>query len=208
MHTILASNSPQRRILLSQLGLRFSVLQAGIDESVQAGESATEYVCRMAQQKALAALQQYSADEAELDTVTLDNRTLIVAADTCMEVSGAIIGKPADATLGRDILRRLSGRTHRVLSAVCVVQAGQTDQLSESTRVSLTEVEFKHLSDKEIEDYWHTGEPLNKAGGYAIQGLGAMFIKNIRGSYSGVMGLPLYETAELLTNFGVDILRG
>jgi len=184
----LASGSPRRRELLAQLGLSFELLVTDIDESLQPGESADAYVCRMARDKARAALGQMP-----------ERRAPVLGADTTVVVDRHILGKPADRETAAAMLRRLSGRDHDVLTAVAI---GDGDEQREAVAVSRTVVTFRSLSDAEIDGYWTTGEPCDKAGGYAIQGFGAIFIEAIHGSYSGVMGLPLFETAHLLNGFG------
>jgi len=186
---VLASASPRRSELLAQIGVRFRRQVVNIDETPRARESAEDYVRRVALEKARAARRELGDDEA-----------LVLGADTAVVIDGRPLGKPADLAHARDMLRRLSGRTHRVLSAVALV--GEREAL----RVSESRVWFRPLNDAEIEAYWGTGEPHDKAGGYAIQGLGAVFVERLEGSYSGVMGLPLYETAQLLKEFGMDIL--
>jgi septum formation protein len=186
----LASGSPRRRELLVQLGLSFELLVTDIDESLQSGEPADAYVCRMARDKARAALGQMPEHPAP-----------VLGADTTVVVDRHILGKPADREAAAVMLRRLSGRDHEVLTAVALVD-GNGDEQREAIAVSHTVVTFRPLSDAEIDGYWATGEPCDKAGGYAIQGFGAIFIEAIHGSYSGVMGLPLFETAHLLNGFG------
>jgi septum formation protein len=186
----LASGSPRRRELLAQLGLSFDLLVTDIDESLQSGELADAYVCRLARDKARAALGQMPV-----------RRAPVLGADTAVVVDRHILGKPADRETAAAMLRRLSGRDHDVLTAVALVDA-DGDEQREAVAVSRTVVTFRALSDAEIDGYWATGEPCDKAGGYAIQGFGAIFIEAIHGSYSGVMGLPLFETAHLLNGFG------
>jgi len=184
----LASGSPRRRELLAQLGVSFELLVTDIDESLQPGETGDIYVRRMASDKARAALAQLSG-----------RRAPVLGADTAVVVDRHILGKPEDKEAAAAMLRRLSGRTHDVLSAVAIVDS---EGRREDIAVSRTLVTFRSLSDVEIDDYWATDEPRDKAGGYAIQGLGAVFIESIHGSYSGVMGLPLFETARLMNSFG------
>lgn len=181
---VLASASPRRAELLRQIGVAFDVCAADIDETPAVDEPAYDYVMRMAQQKAEAIAPQFPS-------------AVILASDTSVVVAGEVLGKPRHHQDARDMLRRLSGRSHQVMTSVCVLG-------SECQRaVNLTEVWFRPLSDTEIEAYWHTGEPIDKAGAYAIQGLGAKFVERIHGSYSGVMGLPLFEVAQMLTRAGV-----
>jgi septum formation protein len=186
----LASVSPRRRELLTQIGVPHTVLGAHIDESVLFEEGPREYVTRMAREKALA--------------VRGKGGTLpVLAADTIVVLDEVIFGKPKGRGDGIAMLGKLSGRTHEVLTAVALsADAGV------SVSVSTSEVRFRPLSTEECVAYWETGEPHDKAGGYAIQGRGAVFIDWLSGSYSGVMGLPLYETAELLRAAGVPCWYG
>jgi septum formation protein len=181
----LASASPRRRALLTQIGVAHKVAAAAIDETVHGGERAADYVLRMARAKALAV----RAREPQLP---------VLAADTTVVVDEHICGKPADEAEATAILMRLSGRSHRVLTAVTLAVGGEL-----TARLSESEVTFRALSYAECAAYWRTGEPRDKAGGYAIQGRGAVFIERLSGSYSGVMGLPLFETAQLLHAAGI-----
>lgn len=204
---ILASKSPRRKQLLSQLGMQFIVMDVDIDETQRGNESPIEYVSRVAEQKTIAAFNILTNKDNNEAHVQLSAHTLILSADTCIMLERQLIGKPSNAEHSEYILRQLSGKKHQVLSAVCLLNMESSDRYQVSTRMNKTEVEFKHLSNKDISDYWRTGEPIDKAGSYAIQGLGASFIKSIQGSYSAVMGLPLYETTELLSACGIDIMR-
>jgi len=190
----LASGSPRRRELLTQLGVSFELLVTDTDESLRSDEPADTYVRRMAMDKARAALGQMPA-----------RRAPILGADTTVVVDRHILGKPADRETAATMLRQLSGVDHEVLTAVAVVD-GEGNEAREAVVVSRTIVRFRSLNDAEIDGYWATGEPRDKAGGYAIQGLGAVFIEAIHGSYSGVMGLPLFETAHLLNGFGYRLM--
>jgi septum formation protein len=181
----LASASPRRRALLAQLGVPHVVRSADIDEAVAAGETAADYVMRLARSKAL-------------KVRTAAGPLPVLAADTSVVLDERICGKPADEAAALAMLGRLSGRSHRVLTAVALVTAAGV-----SFRLSATEVRFRPLSATEICAYWASGEPRDKAGGYAVQGYGAAFIEHLAGSYSGVMGLPLYETAQLLAAAGI-----
>jgi septum formation protein len=181
----LASVSPRRRELLSQIGVPHVAMGADIDEAVVPGETPGDYVMRLAREKALAIRQsgQYLP---------------VLAADTTVVVNGKIFGKPRDQTEAVEMLAELSGRAHEVLTAIALADSrGVAERLSSST------VRFRDLSLEECLAYWETGEPRDKAGGYAIQGLGAVFVESLRGSYSGVMGLPLFETGELLRAAGI-----
>jgi septum formation protein len=186
----LASQSPRRRELLRQIGVRHRVINAPIEELAAANESALAYVERLAREKAAAGYAQLEAQNLPLAPV--------LGADTLGLVDGVILEKPRDQAHGAQILRQLSGRSHQVISAVAVHSGAR-----QAARVSITEVRFRRLSDAEITAYWHSGEPQDKAGGYAIQGLGSVFVEAISGSYSGVVGLPIEVTCALLQDFGV-----
>jgi septum formation protein len=180
---VLASASPRRRELLWQIGVPHQVAVADIDERPLAGEAAADCVQRLARAKAQRSWRQGLP---------------VLGADTAVVLDGEMLGKPHDRSAALAMLARLSGRAHRVLTAVALVsQHGCQLRLSES------EVLFRQLSPAECSRYWDSGEPRDKAGGYAIQGLAAVFISALRGSYSGVMGLPLFETAALLDAAGV-----
>jgi len=186
----LASRSPRRRELLRQIGVPHSRVDVEVDESTRLQETPSEYVVRLALTKARAGAGKRPAG----------NRLPVLAADTAVVAGADILGKPADRSQALAMMRMLSGRTHQVLTAVALV-GEQTD-----SRLSSSQVSFRRIGDAEAEAYWESGEPVDKAGGYAIQGAGAIFIAQLQGSYSGVMGLPLFETAELLTNAGIKIL--
>ncbi|MDR2013546.1 MAG: Maf family nucleotide pyrophosphatase [Rhodanobacter sp.] len=184
----LASQSPRRRELLHQLGLTFAVLDIDIPEQRQHGESAVDYVSRVAREKAGAGWLQVAA--------VAD--AIVIGADTEVVLDDEVFGKPADAADAARMLRRLSGRAHRAISAVWVLGGGRQEHA-----ISQSNVEFAALSDAQIAAYVGTGEPFGRAGAYAIQGRAAAFIRCLQGSYSGVMGLPLHETAVLLHRFAV-----
>lgn len=186
----LASQSPRRRELLAQIGVVPQVLRIDIDESRRGDEAAADYVQRLAQEKAEAGWQLIKSTGLPLLPV--------LGADTAVVIDGAILGKPLDADDGRAMLQRLSGRTHEVLTgvALCGPRGVQV-------AMSRTQVRFGGLSATDIEHYWASGEPRDKAGGYGIQGLAAIFIEHIEGSYSGVVGLPLFEAAALLRPYGI-----
>ena len=181
----LASVSPRRRELLTQIGVPHVVTGAHIDESVQAGERPHDYVQRMARTKALAVWEQ-------------DRSLPVLAADTTVVLDGVVFGKPQDRAGALRMLGLLSGRTHEVHTAVALASAEGL-----SMRMSVSSVRFRVLTAEEISAYWETGEPKDKAGAYAVQGLAAVFIESLSGSYSGVMGLPLFETSALLRAAGV-----
>jgi septum formation protein len=186
---VLASASPRRSELLQQIGVPFRRQVVETDETARPREAAEDYVRRVALEKARAVRRELGDDE-----------VLVLGADTAVVVGRRLLGKPRDKGHACEMLRSLSGRRHRVLSAVAVVAQREAVQLSESA------VWFRTLSGAEIEAYWHSGEPHDKAGAYAIQGLGAVFVEHLEGSYSGVMGLPLYQTARLLEEFGLQVL--
>ena len=194
----LASNSPRRRELLRQIGVTFDALlfRSGsrsdddVDETPLAGESARDYVQRIALAKAAGGAQRVRWRH-------LPQRA-VLAADTTLELDGAIIGKPDSAAHAREILHTLSGRSHDVLTAVALTDGERTEH-----RLNVSTVRFRRLAPEDIQRYLATGEAMDKAGAYGIQGHAAVFIEDIRGSYSGIMGLPLFETAQLLTRFGL-----
>tara|TARA_R110002073_G_scaffold184431_7_gene342849 strand:+ start:243 stop:839 length:597 start_codon:yes stop_codon:yes gene_type:complete len=190
---ILASASARRQELLTQIGVHFSVRSQDIDESIRPREPAHDYVLRMAQEKADSALTELAANEES-------ESFLVLAADTSVVCDAWVLGKPVSEDDAVAMLRRLSGREHRVLSAVTV--ASQTKQRSV---LSESRVTFREISVEEAQRYYRSGEPQGKAGAYAIQGYGAVFVENLQGSYSGVMGLPLFETAQLLSEFAVPM---
>ena len=183
---ILASSSPRRKELLEQVGLKFEIFSPDIDESVCIGESADHYVQRLAQQKAQAILAQFPD-------------AIVIAADTSLVLDHKIIGKPESKQHAFEIWTELSDRQHDVLSGVCVLSS-ECDPNTIQSMVVRTKVYFQKLSQLDMEQYWATGEPIGKAGAYAIQGYAAQFIQRIEGSYSNVVGLPLYETLQLLKN--------
>ena len=190
---ILASASSRRQELLTQIGVRFTVRSQYIDESIRIGELANDYVSRMAQEKANSALSALCVTKDSSDT-------LVLAADTSVVCDATVLGKPRDEADAVDMLRRLSGREHRVLSAVTL-----STQDKQRTVLSESRVRFREISIEEAQQYYRSGEPLGKAGAYAIQGYAAVFVEQLVGSYSGVMGLPLFETAQLLAEFSVPM---
>ncbi len=189
-HIFLASASPRRQELLTQIGIGYTLLHAEVDEARRPGEPAEDYVRRLALEKARAGWA-LLAGQAGFP---------VLGADTAVVADGRILGKPRDRDDGIDMLQALSGRSHQVLSAVALV-AGR-----EAVRVNASSVTFRTLTRSQCVAYWDTGEPIDKAGGYAIQGRAAVFVSRLEGSYSGVMGLPVYETAELLREFGIGVL--
>lgn len=178
-HIVLASSSPRRKELLQQLGLDFEIYSPDIDESVHENELVHHYVERLAREKAQTVLKLFP-------------EAIVIAADTSLGLDGQIIGKPESKNHAFEMWKQLSGRWHDVFSGLCV--ATQQQMLSQ---VVQTQVEFQHLTTQDMEDYWTTGEPVGKAGGYAIQGIASQYIPQIQGSYSNVVGLPLYEFAQL-----------
>lgn len=179
----LASTSPRRQALLSQIGISFQCLKPDIDESIHPGEPPKHYADRLALAKAQAGWT--SPDRTE--------NLPVLGADTIVVFNDTILGKPKNKDDGINMLLMLSGKTHEALTSVAMVQQDRIE-----TACSISRVTFRTLSSEEAERYWQSGEPADKAGGYGIQGRAAIFIKQIEGSHSGIMGLPLYETAELL----------
>ena len=184
----LASQSPRRRALLDQLGYDFSPLDVEVPEVVAPGEPPEGYVRRVAREKAGAGLLQVAATPA----------AVVLGADTEVVLDGTVFGKPADAAEAAAMLRRLSGRDHDVLSALCCASAGREETVLQRSRVR-----FAALSDADIDDYLARGEWQGKAGAYAIQGRAGAFVSHLEGSFSGVMGLPLHETDAMLRRFGL-----
>ena len=190
---ILASASARRQELLRQIGVRFTVRSQDIDESIRSGELANDYVIRMAQEKAKSALSAFPVNKDS-------NATVVLAADTSVVCDADVLGKPIDEADAVDMLRRLSGREHRVLCAVTLAT-----QDKQRTLLSESRVRFREISIAEAQQYYRSGESAGKAGAYAIQGYAAVFVEQLIGSYSGVMGLPLFQTAQLLSEFTVPL---
>ena len=189
----LASQSPRRRELLTQIGVSFDVLAVDVDESVKNDETPEEYVIRLAKEKAVAGW--YTENQTE---------KAVLGSDTAVVIDGEILGKPKNSEDARRMLQLLSGKTHQVMTAVALASKSQSaSNLELNSVLSVSDVSFKTLSPNEIASYVNSGECDDKAGAYAIQGLAAAFITHLSGSYSGVMGLPLYETVELLNNAGI-----
>lgn len=186
---VLASASPRRLQLLSSLGLELEVSPVDIDETPAPAEDPAALALRLAAAKAAAAATRHPGQ-------------VVVAADTVVALGEETLGKPADTAEAQAMLQRLSGMRHEVFTAV----AARRDQHSGS-RLSRSEVDFRALAPAEIEAYVATGEPMDKAGAYGIQGVAAVFVSRLCGSYSGVVGIPLHDTAELLRDFGIDVLR-
>jgi len=181
----LASTSPRRREILATLGIEFEVILVATDESPLEGEKADAMVLRLATAKADAAT----------------HGDFVLAADTLVVLGDRVLGKPRDADDAVEMLMALSGRTHVVMTGVALKTPAGTRAV-----LSTTDVQFRQIERDEAYCYWQSGEPADKAGAYGIQGLGGMFVKNIEGSYSGVMGLPVFETVELLVAAGLDVL--
>jgi septum formation protein len=181
--------------LLRQIGVPFRVLGVAVDEAVIPDEAPEQYVVRLAVAKAKAGW--HKAGETQSDAAP------VLGADTAVVIDGRILGKPAGRDQALAMLGALSGRTHEVLTAVALCTLRGT-----ASRLCRSEVGFRPIEPEEGSAYWQTGEPADKAGGYAIQGFGAIFVRDLRGSYSGVMGLPLFETAELLHAAGMPRWSG
>ena len=189
---ILASQSPRRKYLLEQAGLTFRVMPSGIDESKRPLSAPGDYVQSLAIAKAE-------------DVARLNPDSWVLGADTIVAVDGRMLGKPKSARDARIMLRRLSGKTHQVFTGFCLCQQRTARQVADTVR---TEVTFKTLTDQEIDWYINTGEPFDKAGAYAIQGLGTFLVRRINGSYTNVVGLPVCEVVEILIREGVMGLEG
>ncbi|MEN1834831.1 nucleoside triphosphate pyrophosphatase [Pseudomonas lijiangensis] len=183
----LASGSPRRRELLTQIGVPFTALSAQIDETPLNDEAPTAYVERLARGKAAAGL-----------ALLGDEDACVLGADTAVVLDGRILGKPVDQADALAMLAALSGREHQVLTAIALV-----DRQRSEARIVTSRVRFRSIEPHEARTYWSSGEPQDKAGSYAVQGLAAIFVEELHGSYSGVVGLPLCETAELLGSFGI-----
>lgn len=189
---LLASASPRRQELLQQIGARFITGPVDIPEQLLPNESPEAYVLRLAREKASAGWQR-QPDNARLPAL---------GSDTSVVLDAEVFGKPDDEAHAVEMLMRLSGRSHRVVTGVAMVAGEQCEQV-----LSETLVHFRDLTEDECRRYWQTGEPADKAGGYGIQGLGAVFVSGIEGSYTNVVGLPLAETAELLAKFGIGVWK-
>ncbi len=187
----LASASPRRRELLEQVGVTFRLLFPSVPEVALPGEEPERFAMRVAQAKA----------RVGRSLVPPADPRPVLGADTVVTVDGEILGKPRDRQHGLAMLERLSGRTHQVITAVSIVGA----DAGEASATSTSSVTFRTITESERKAYWSSGEPSDKAGGYAIQGRGALFVAHLEGSYSGVMGLPLFETGALLESFGIHL---
>jgi septum formation protein len=189
VHIILASASPRRKELLDQIKVTYKVHPVDLDETPLPDESPLKYVQRLAAEKSAACVAKLATD------------IPVLAADTAVILGDVIMGKPKNEADALAMLTQLSGKTHQVYSAISL--RGR----EHSQAVSITEVTFRRLTKQEILDYLHSGEPLDKAGSYAIQGMGSMFVESIKGSFSGVVGLPLFETAQLLSRQGIELFK-
>ncbi len=189
----LASQSPRRAELLRQIGVKFDMINGDIDETPFEHESPSETVARLSLQKALKGYQQLT---------NIQSGDWVLASDTLIEIQGRVIGKPESEHHCWDILNLLSGKEHQVLTAIALV--GNKGEIHQTT--SYNRIKFRNIRPEEIEQYCQLEEPRDKAGAYAIQGKAAIFIENLQGSYSSVMGLPLYETAQLLQKVGFNLL--
>jgi septum formation protein len=188
----LASGSPRRRELLTQIGVRFDLVKTAVDERWRPGEEPLEYVLRLAAEKAQAGLEQLEGRGVR--------SPVVLGADTAGVLHGEILGKPRDRDDAIAMLLRMGGHTHQVITGIALAtDAGVL------VSHSITDVTFRPLSEREAEAYWNSGEPADKAGAYGIQGFGAIFVARIEGSYTGVVGLPLFETAQLLQQAGVPV---
>jgi len=186
---ILASASPRRKELLDQIKVIYKIHPVDLDETPLPDETPLDYVQRLAAEKSAACMAQ------------LNTEIPVLAADTAVILGNMIMGKPKDQADALAMLTQLSGKTHQVYSAISL--RGR----EHSQAVSITEVTFRCLTEREILDYWRSGEPVDKAGSYAIQGMGGVFVESIKGSFSGVVGLPLFETAELLSKQGIELFK-
>lgn len=184
MQLILSSSSPRRADLLKQMGLDFSVSSPDVDETALQGEAPDSYVARLALSKARAG---WSSGAVSL------------GADTIVVHEGRLMGKPANAEEGAWMLRRLSAQTHQVMTGVALYDGRRSESV-----VVMSKVSFRQITPVEAQAYWRSGEPKDKAGGYGIQGLGAVFCEKIEGSYTAIVGLPMYETENLLRSFEFD----
>ncbi len=185
----LASASPRRQQLLDQIGVQYRLLPVDIDETPGSDELPQDFACRLALEKA------------QTGYLRQTDKLPVLGSDTIVVFNGKILGKPRNKEDGLAMLAALSGHCHEVITAVAMVDGEQS-----SCSLSRSKVYFRQMTPAETEAYWDSGEPADKAGGYGIQGLAAQFIERLDGSYSGVMGLPLFETAELLKQFGIELL--
>ena len=182
MKLILASSSPRRKKLLKQVGLRFEVVPSEVEEKVKDGENPVEHVLRLAEEKAS-------------NVANNSKDSWVIAADTIVLVNGEILGKPVRKQEAYQMLLKLSGKEHRVITGFCILNTGNGESIKESVETTVT---FKELTEEEIQRYIKTRESFDKAGGYAIQGKGSFMVRGIKGSYTNVVGLPICEVVEAL----------
>ena len=187
---ILASQSPRRAELLAQMGFEFSIIAADVDESALPEEAPTQLVSRLAQLKAQTILKQLNSE--------ILKQSVVLAADTIVVIDEEVMGKPSGFDEFHRMMQALSGATHTVMTAISVCDTKKVE-----SNLICTDVTFCHLNEADIDRYWQSGEPKDKAGGYGIQAIGGQFVKTINGSYSAVVGLPMVETREMLAEFGV-----
>ena len=190
---LLASGSSRRKELLDQIGVHYQSASMDIDETVNPNEAPSDYVLRMAIEKAQAGIE-------------LKPDRVVLAADTSVVVAGNILGKPDNKQAAHRMLRQLSGATHQVLTAIAVAKL-ERGKVNMASQLVITDVSFSALTDQQIKQYIETGEPMDKAGAYGIQGKAALFVEHIQGSYSSVVGLPLAETGIMLLRFDVSVWR-
>jgi septum formation protein len=188
---ILASQSPRRKWLLEQIGLEFDIIPSTFDEDIEGKKFSKKLIESLAYEKAK-----------EVAGRT-DKEALIIAADTVVIMGSEILGKPIDEADAKKMLQKLSNRTHQVITAIAIIDKYEDKTLINST---ISKVKFKKLSDREIEDYIKTGEPMDKAGSYGIQAYGSLFVEKVEGCYNNIVGLPLNLLAEMLKSFGVYLI--
>ncbi|TNF66405.1 MAG: septum formation inhibitor Maf [Gammaproteobacteria bacterium] len=186
----LASQSPRRYQLLKQLNIDFQQFSVDVDESVLNNEQPNEYINRVVEMKKIKAQQEVKLKDT------------ILVADTMVTLNGKILGKPNNYNDAKRMLKLLSGNEHEVYTTVCIAQGNHSEKLN-----CISQVKFRVIDETEIKAYWNSGEPCDKAGAYGIQGLGSIFVESICGSHSAIMGLPLFETAQLLSKFGISVLN-
>jgi len=186
---ILASSSPRRKELLDQIRVNYKIYPVDLDETPLPNETPLNYVQRLAAEKSAVCVSRLATD------------IPVLAADTAVILGDVIMGKPKNEAHALALLTQLSGKTHQVYSAISLRGREHHQALS------ITEVTFRRLTEREMQDYWHSGEPVDKAGSYAIQGMGGAFVESIKGSFSGVAGLPLFETAQLLSKQGIELFK-
>jgi septum formation protein len=195
----LASQSPRRRELLTQIGVEFSVLSVDVEEQQQVGELAPDYVSRLARDKAQAGVTALNNTNAMQKTTNTTDKQLVLGADTIVVYAGQVLEKPVDEADSVRMLSLLSGQEHEVMTAVALADNSRC-----WVELVITTVQFRDISTIEMQDYWRTGEPCDKAGSYAIQGIAGKFVSHISGSYSAVVGLPLMQTEQLIQAFKAE----